>query len=277
MTLDITVPDGQNARGDAPRDVGAGRLRPDGRGGDGAARTRSWSTPWASDPAFEFSTSPPVPATSHCRPPARVPTSVSTDLTPELLRRSQARAAEQGFDADATGRPTPQALPFGDGEFDAVLSAIGVMFAPDHQVRRRRAGPGVPARRDDRRDQLDPRGILRPDAGRHQALPTEPVGGDTDVGVVGSRALRQRTAGKSGARRQNAAGRVGGEPVRQRRGRPRLLQESLRPDDRGLPRTSATTRRWPPNSTPQLIELARQYLADGAMEWEYLLVTATKR
>ena len=27
----------------------------------------------------------------------------------------------------------------------------------------------------------------------------------------------------------------------------------------------------------QLIELARQYLADGAMEWEYLLVTATKR
>lgn len=26
-----------------------------------------------------------------------------------------------------------QALPFGDGEFDAVVSAIGVQFAPDHQ------------------------------------------------------------------------------------------------------------------------------------------------
>ena len=25
------------------------------------------------------------------------------------------------------------ALPFGDGEFDAVISAIGVQFAPDHQ------------------------------------------------------------------------------------------------------------------------------------------------
>jgi len=27
----------------------------------------------------------------------------------------------------------------------------------------------------------------------------------------------------------------------------------------------------------QLIELAQQYLADGAMEWEYLLLTAEKR
>jgi hypothetical protein len=27
----------------------------------------------------------------------------------------------------------------------------------------------------------------------------------------------------------------------------------------------------------RLIELARQYLADGAMEWEYLLLTAAKR
>ena len=27
----------------------------------------------------------------------------------------------------------------------------------------------------------------------------------------------------------------------------------------------------------QLIELARDYLVDGAMQWEYLFVTATKR
>lgn len=59
-------------------------------------------------------------------------TIVSTDLTPELLQRSQARATELGLtleyrEADA------QALPFGDGEFDVVMSAIGVMFAPDHR------------------------------------------------------------------------------------------------------------------------------------------------
>jgi 2-polyprenyl-3-methyl-5-hydroxy-6-metoxy-1,4-benzoquinol methylase len=59
-------------------------------------------------------------------------TVVSTDLTPELLRRSQARAAEQGLTL-AYREANAQALPFGDDEFDAVVSAIGVMFAPDHE------------------------------------------------------------------------------------------------------------------------------------------------
>ena len=103
-------------------------------------------------------------------------TVVSTDLTPELLRRSQTRAAMQGLPLSYR-EANAQALPFGDDEFDTVISAIGVMFAPDHRVRGQRAGPRMPARRDDRPDQLDPRGILRPDAGHHQALPAEPVGG----------------------------------------------------------------------------------------------------
>ncbi|KAA1248513.1 class I SAM-dependent methyltransferase [Mycobacterium simiae] len=59
-------------------------------------------------------------------------TVVSTDLTPELLQRSQARAAKQGLTLQYQ-EANAQALPFGDGEFDIVMSAIGVMFAPDHQ------------------------------------------------------------------------------------------------------------------------------------------------
>ena len=55
-----------------------------------------------------------------------------TDLTPELLRRSRARAAELGLTLDYR-EANAQALPFGDNEFDVVMSAIGVMFAPDHQ------------------------------------------------------------------------------------------------------------------------------------------------
>jgi len=57
---------------------------------------------------------------------------VSTDLTPELLLRSQAGAAGQVLTLDYR-EANAHALPFGNGEFDVVIPAIGVMFAPDHQ------------------------------------------------------------------------------------------------------------------------------------------------
>ena len=54
---------------------------------------------------------------------------IATDLTPELLNIGRERAAAEGLDiswqeADA------QHLGFADGEFDVVLSCVGVMFAP---------------------------------------------------------------------------------------------------------------------------------------------------
>jgi SAM-dependent methyltransferase len=58
---------------------------------------------------------------------------VASDLTPELLGVGKALAAQQGVElgwreADA------ESLPFDDGEFDTVVSCIGVMFAPHHQA-----------------------------------------------------------------------------------------------------------------------------------------------
>ena len=58
---------------------------------------------------------------------------IASDLTPELMETGQKLAAEVGVQltwetADA------EALPYGDGEFDAVLSCLGVMFAPHHQT-----------------------------------------------------------------------------------------------------------------------------------------------
>ena len=58
---------------------------------------------------------------------------VATDLTPELLEVGEREAREHGLDlawevADA------EALPYPDADFDAVLSCIGVMFAPHHQA-----------------------------------------------------------------------------------------------------------------------------------------------
>ncbi|MGN6258004.1 MAG: class I SAM-dependent methyltransferase [Solirubrobacterales bacterium] len=58
---------------------------------------------------------------------------VASDLTPELFEAGRARAADAGvelewIEADAEN------LPFDDGEFDTVISSIGVMFAPHHQA-----------------------------------------------------------------------------------------------------------------------------------------------
>ncbi len=56
----------------------------------------------------------------------------ASDLSPDLLARGKAMAEELGLsltweEADA------EALPYGDAAFDAVLSCVGVMFAPHHR------------------------------------------------------------------------------------------------------------------------------------------------
>lgn len=58
---------------------------------------------------------------------------VASDLTPELFDDGRRAAARRGVrlewvEADA------QQLPFADGEFDIVTSAIGAIFAPDHHA-----------------------------------------------------------------------------------------------------------------------------------------------
>jgi SAM-dependent methyltransferase len=57
---------------------------------------------------------------------------VASDLVPELLERGRAVAAERGVDMEWR-EANAHELPFGDGEFDVVMSCIGVMFAPFHQ------------------------------------------------------------------------------------------------------------------------------------------------
>ncbi|HVV75801.1 MAG TPA: class I SAM-dependent methyltransferase [Mycobacteriales bacterium] len=58
---------------------------------------------------------------------------VASDLTPEMFEAGRRLAAQRGAqvewrEADA------EALPFEGGEFDVVLSCVGVMFAPHHQA-----------------------------------------------------------------------------------------------------------------------------------------------
>lgn len=67
-------------------------------------------------------------------PAARTGASVvASDLTPELFDAGRAQAAAEGVELEWR-EADAEALPFADGEFDVVLSALGVMFAPHHQV-----------------------------------------------------------------------------------------------------------------------------------------------
>jgi ubiquinone/menaquinone biosynthesis C-methylase UbiE len=55
----------------------------------------------------------------------------STDYVPALLDKGRERARAEGLSVDFQAADV-EALPFGDGCFDVVLSTFGAMFAPDH-------------------------------------------------------------------------------------------------------------------------------------------------
>jgi SAM-dependent methyltransferase len=58
---------------------------------------------------------------------------IASDLTPELLAAGQRQAVQQGIELEWR-QADAEALPFGDDQFDVVMSCLGVMFAPHHQV-----------------------------------------------------------------------------------------------------------------------------------------------
>lgn len=58
---------------------------------------------------------------------------VASDLTPELLETGRQQAEQRGIAIDWR-EADAEALPFDDASFDAVVSCVGVMFAPHHQA-----------------------------------------------------------------------------------------------------------------------------------------------
>ena len=56
----------------------------------------------------------------------------ASDLTPELLNVGRRRAEAAGLELE-WAEADAESLPFDDESFDAVISAIGAMFAPHHQ------------------------------------------------------------------------------------------------------------------------------------------------
>ncbi len=200
---------------------------------------------------------------------------VSADLTPELLQRSQARAAARGLTIDYR-EANAHALPFGDGEFDVVISAIGVQFAPDQQraadelVRVCRPGGTLGL------ISWTPEGFfgrmlatIRPyRPSLSQAVPPAALWGRAGyiTGLLGDRVGRVTTVrGMLEVNRFDSAEAVHtyfknhyGPTIEAYAniGHNRVLAAEL---------------------DAQLVELAQQHLAGDVMHWEYLLVTAEKR
>ncbi len=200
---------------------------------------------------------------------------VSTDLTPELLQRSQTRAAQLGLtlewqEANAHG------LPFADDEFDIVMSAIGVMFAPDQ---RRAAGEMIRVCRTRGTIAViswTPQGFfgrmlaaIRPFRPVLSAtMPPAALWGREDyaVGLLGDRVTnistrrdvllvdRFETAEDVHDYFKNHYG-----PT---------IEAFANIGDDGVLAAALDA---------QLIELAQEYLVDGVMDWEYLLLTAEKK
>lgn len=199
---------------------------------------------------------------------------VASDLTPELLQRTRIRAAEQGLHVECR-EANAEALPFADGEFDAVVSAIGVMFAPRHQraanelLRVCRSGGTLGL------ISWTPEGFfgqmlaairpyrptLRP------GVPPAALWGREDY-VAGL--LGQRVSGISARRGMLTVDRFdSAEAVHE------YFKNHYGPTISAY-RSIADNPVLVASLDAQLVELARGHLRDGVMQWEYLLVTARK-
>lgn len=200
---------------------------------------------------------------------------VSSDVTPELLARSQARAAARGLRLDYR-EADAHALPFGDGEFDVVVSAIGVQFAPNQQraadelVRVCRPGGTIAV------ISWTPEGFfgrmlatIRPyRPSLSQATPPATLWGRPGyvTALFGDRVAEPvAVRGRLDVDRFDSA-----EAVHA------YFKSHYGPTIEAYANVGHN-RALAAELDAQLVELAQEYLVGGAMQWEYLLIAAEKR
>jgi SAM-dependent methyltransferase len=201
---------------------------------------------------------------------------IASDLVPQLLERGAALARARGVTLQWR-EANAEALPFGRDEFDAVLSCVGVMFAPHHQsaadelVRVCRPGGTIGL------ISWTPEGFIgQMFAAMKPYLPAPPPGvqpppkwgsedhvrvllGDRITDFVAQRRVLRVDRFADGAAFRDFFKTYYGPTISAYRG------IAAEPD-----RAAALD--------VELAELGDRYLAgSSAMEWEYLLVTARKR
>ena len=202
---------------------------------------------------------------------------VATDLTPELLDVGRQEAQRRGLslewrEADA------EALPFEDGQYDVVLSCVGVMFAPHHQrtadelVRVCRSGGTIGLMN------WTPEGFIGQLFGAMKPYAAPPPPGAQPPPLWGNedhlRALLGRTVTDIELRRQSLRVDIFDSPqafrnyFKERYGPTIAVYRNIGDD---AERAAALDR-----EIDDLVRRAQLSERGTAMNWEYLLLTATK-
>ena len=166
-------------------------------------------------------------------PAARTGASVvASDLTPELFDAGRTAAGELEIDwrqADV------EALPFPDAAFDTVLSCVGVMFAPHHQVSAdelvRVCRPGGTLGLIN----WTPEGFIGQLFATMKPFSPPTASRRAAAAAVGRRGARARPARRPGHRCEGRTSTRRRGPLSRPDRLPRLLHDPLRPHDRDVP------------------------------------------
>lgn len=199
---------------------------------------------------------------------------VATDLTPELLETGRQRVDGENLDL-TWAEADAEHLPYRDDEFDTVLSAIGVMFAPFHQpvadelVRVTRPGGTIALLN------WTPEGFIGQMFAAMKPYAAPPPPGASPGPLWGTEAhvrelFGDRVASLTATREELDVDRFGtGAEFRDFfklfYGPTIAAYRNIADDPAKVAELDAT-----------LADLGDRYLTDGHMPWEYLVVTATK-
>jgi ubiquinone/menaquinone biosynthesis C-methylase UbiE len=200
---------------------------------------------------------------------------VASDLTPELFEAGRALAAERGAELEWQ-QADAEALPFAHSAFDTVMSCVGVMFAPHHQrsadelVRVCRPGGTIGLL------SWTPEGFIGQMFATMKPFAPPPPPGASPAPLWGDEAhvrelFGDRVTHLVAHRHTVRIGRFGrAEDFR------RYFKDNYGPTIAVYRSLGADSERIAALDTA-LDDLARRFGADeGAMDWEYLLVTARR-
>ena len=199
---------------------------------------------------------------------------VASDLTPELFDAGRASAAAAGVEI-AFEQGDAEALPYDDASFDAVVSCVGVMFAPHHE---RAAAELLRVTRPGGRIGLlswTPAGFIgRMFATMKPYAPPPPPGAQPPP-LWGDEAHVRDLLGDGVRELEAVTGRCRVDRFADAAEFVTFFKECYGPTI-AVYRSIADQSERVAELDSALLALAEEHLDDGVMHWEYLLVTATR-